>query len=102
MNKQHTKTNQTTTLDANPYPAPTFLADELDQVTGELGQKIEKIGEMVNAIRDHHEKRTRAGIETDAENASTREVLAGALALLEKCEPAVDAAAKWTGADCLA
>ena len=98
----NTKTNQTTTIADNPYPAPPFLADELDQVTGELGDKIEKIGEMVDAIRDRHEQSARAGTETDAENAHAREVLAGALLLLEKCEPAIDAAAKWTGADCLA
>ena len=87
--------------DGNPYPSPTTLADELDQVTGDIEERVNKIGEMIDAIRDRHETRSRAGLETDAENAETREILAGALVTLEKCLAGVDAVSRWTGADCL-
>ena len=81
--------------------SPMVLADELDQVTGELEDKVSRISEMVNAIRDRHERAVRAGTESAEENHDTRMLLAASLVTLESAEQRVDDVSAWTGADCL-
>ncbi len=88
-------------FDGNEYPEPMFLADELDCVTGDIEDKTRRIGEMIDAIRDRHETRHRAGLETDKENSEAREVLVGALITLELALDGIKTVEKWTGADCL-